>query len=67
MASTQEIRVLSRKDLLHKWKDTPIEKLEYAFFKECQLFLKEPFVIFIDEDYETFLLKNRYGKRGMIK
>jgi hypothetical protein len=69
MSNIQKILVLTNEDLNEKHKDKTLEEICITDFN-CSIkeFQTEPFVIFIDKvNMGTKLLKNRYGKDGIVK
>ena len=63
----QETIILGRNDLLDKSNMLDLNKIEWVDFKNSQLETKDQaFVIFVDNDGETRIFKNRFGNSGMI-
>lgn len=59
--------ILERSDLQKQYADKHIVFLSFEHFKKSfNLFYKESIIIFIDNDGQTKILKNRYGNQGVI-
>jgi len=70
MAEKVETLVLSREDLFIGRQDKDIEDIEYWDFNVDggrKFMNEEGLIIFIDETCEVKIIKNRWGKEGIIK
>jgi hypothetical protein len=68
-SSDTKCSIFFRENLIKSSKNKSIENIIYQDFKsnERRLFLVEYVVLFIDTNGDTKILKNRYGKEGIIK
>jgi hypothetical protein len=65
----EEVLIAFREDLMEGHRTISIEQLEFIHLKvdSMEMFLKQPMVIFVDNDMETKILKNRYGYNGIVQ
>lgn len=67
----EQVLILRREDLIECAKEIKVPHLSITDFKwtvnnTMKLFAKQNMIIFIDDDGETRVLKNRYGDTGKI-
>lgn len=57
-----------REDLIERFKDIPFEEVNYQHLKilKNRGFLKNNLVMFVDNDENQKILKNRFGALGVI-
>ena len=60
--------ILEREDLLLNYQDKNIIDIEYHHFKHDPSFFykSQSIVIFVDNNSETKIIKNRYGYEGLV-
>ena len=64
---TEEILILDREDLVEKAKSKKVSDINaYDIKGTIKPFCNNGFVLFVDDDGSTKLLKNRYGKTGKV-
>jgi hypothetical protein len=62
-----DVAVYTKKDLLESCKDMPFDKLNYCHFKQSKMPIQiASLVLFIDDEGNTHLIKNRFGKPGVV-
>lgn len=64
----ENIRVFFKDDLNPRYYDSPLSELSFDSFlvSSIKKFQTEPFVIYIDPQGNSILLKNRYGNKGRL-
>lgn len=64
----ETVLIAFREDLYEGYRNISMEALDFSHLKvdSVSKFLKQPMVIFVDNDMETKILKNRYGYIGMV-
>lgn len=67
MANIEKTLVLRREDLRVGSFTKSISEIKYDdFTTDYDKMCKQSFIIFVDDNMETLLLKNRYGYNGLI-
>ena len=62
-----DVAVYTEEDLLETCKSVPFDKLNYSHFKDSKKPLQmASLVLFVDKDGNTNLIKNRFGKNGVV-